>query len=350
MELNHYICTLLYFNTMANVKNGAFREIIIDRCLQSRRGYSTQEILEKCNNALERRGEMPVTASNTIRNDILSIENRWNIVVEAVRDGRNVRYRYKDPSFSIFNSPLNEDEIALLTQSVTLLRRFEGMPGFEWVDELNAHLQTTVNTTATAVVGFDENQQLKGRKHFTPLFNYINSNQVIHIIYKPYKGEAIDVDVHPYFLKEYNQRWFLFGLTDREKRISNYALDRIEYFERSEKKYIPNTSLDFAHYFDNVIGVSIHPEREVMHVKLWVDKEQLAYTLSKPLHKTQKLVRTNEDGSAVISIDVALNFELIQLLLSFGDRVVVLSPACLRQNILARIEKNIENYKKVQLD
>ena len=87
-----------------------------------------------------------------------------------------------------------------------------------------------------------------------------------------------------------------------------------------------------------------------MHVKLWVDKEQLAYTLSKPLHKTQKLVRTNEDGSAVISIDVALNFELIQLLLSFGDRVVVLSPACLRQNILARIEKNIENYKKVQLD
>ena len=133
---------------MANVKNGAFREIIIDRCLQSRRGYSTQEILEKCNNALERRGEMPVTASNTIRNDILSIENRWNIVVEAVRDGRNVRYRYKDPSFSIFNSPLNEDEIALLTQSVTSLRRFEGMPGFEWVDELNAHLQTTVNTTA----------------------------------------------------------------------------------------------------------------------------------------------------------------------------------------------------------
>jgi hypothetical protein len=34
---------------MANVKNGLFREIIIDRCLQSRRGYSTQEIFDKVN-------------------------------------------------------------------------------------------------------------------------------------------------------------------------------------------------------------------------------------------------------------------------------------------------------------
>lgn len=42
---------------MANVKSGAYREVIIDRCLQSRRSYSTQEIFDKCNAALERRKE-----------------------------------------------------------------------------------------------------------------------------------------------------------------------------------------------------------------------------------------------------------------------------------------------------
>ena len=73
---------------MANVKNGAFRESIIDRCLQSRRGYSTQEIFDKCNDALERRGELPISALNTIRNDILSIENRGHIVVEQIRSGQ----------------------------------------------------------------------------------------------------------------------------------------------------------------------------------------------------------------------------------------------------------------------
>ena len=108
---------------MANVKNGSFRESIIDRCLQSRRGYSTQEIFDRCNDALERRGEMPICALNTIRNDILSIENRWHIVVEQIRSGREIKYRYEDPHFSIFNTPLNEEEIAQLTQSVSMLRR-----------------------------------------------------------------------------------------------------------------------------------------------------------------------------------------------------------------------------------
>ena len=97
---------------MANVKSGAYREVIIDRCLQSRRGHSTQEIVDKCNAALERRNETPITALNTIRNDILSIENRWHIEVEQIRSGREIRYRYKDPHFSIYNTPLNKDEIA----------------------------------------------------------------------------------------------------------------------------------------------------------------------------------------------------------------------------------------------
>ena len=171
---------------MANVKNGAFREIIIDRCLHSRRGSSTQDIFDKCNAALERRGEKTVSALNTIRNDIMSIENRWHVVVEQIRSGREIRYRYEDPHFSIFNSPLTEDEIAQLSQSVSLLQRFEGMPGFAWVEEMNAHLQTTVSAGSEPVIGFDENKGLKGMKFFTPLFKAITSRQTLNIRYRSY--------------------------------------------------------------------------------------------------------------------------------------------------------------------
>ena len=174
---------------MANVKSGAFREIIIDRCLQSRRGYSTMEIMKKCNDALERRCEPLITATNTIRNDILSIENRWNVVVEPIKIGRNIRYRYQDPNFSIFNFPLNENEIAQLNQAVSLLKRFEGMPGFDWVDELNAHLQSTINLELRHIVGFDENKQLKGMEYFTPLFECISRKEVIKLRYGLDDGE-----------------------------------------------------------------------------------------------------------------------------------------------------------------
>ena len=331
---------------MANVKNGAFRERIIDRCLQSRRGYSTQEIFDKSNDALEHRGELPISALNTIRNDILSIENRWHIVVEQIRSGREIRYRYEDPHFSIFNTPLNEEEIAQLTQSISMLRRFEGMPGFEWVEEMNAHLQETVNARPEPVIGFDENKELKGMVFFTPLFKAIAEKKAIKINYHTYRSDRIiEGVIHPYYLKEYNQRWFLFALNDEYKNISIYALDRIEAMEKTSAKFIPNTNIDFSHYFDNVVGVSVKSDETPQTVKIWVDSEQLPYTLSKPLHKSQTVIEDNEDGSAVIAIDVIPNFELEQLLLSFGERFEILSPALLREKISTRIKKNIEKYK-----
>ena len=331
---------------MANVKNGAFREIIIDRCLQSRRGYSTQEIFDKCNDALERRGEIPVSSLNTIRNDILSIENRWHIAVEELRRGREKRYRYEDPNFSIFNSPLNEDEIALLTQSVSKLRRFEGMPGFEWVEEMNAHLQETVSANMEPIIGFDENKELKGMSFFTPLFNAISEKKAIKIKYHSYRNENVfEGVIHPYYLKEHNQRWFLFALNDDYKNISIYALDRIETIGKTSTKYVPNTDIDFSHYFDSVVGVSVKPDEVPQTIKIWVDQEQLPYTLSKPLHKSQTVIEKNEDGSAIIAIEVIPNFELEQLLLSFGERFEVLTPSSLRDKIADRIKKNIEKYQ-----
>ena len=331
---------------MANVKNGLFRESIIDRCLQSRRGYSTQEIFDRCNDALERRGEMPIIALNTIRNDILSMENRWHIVVEKIRSGREIRYRYEDSHFSIFNTPLNEEEIAQLTQAVSMLRRFEGMPGFEWVEEMSAHLQETVSTSQEPVIGFDENKELKGMSFFTPLFKTIAEKKSIKIKYHTYRSDrVIEGDIHPYYLKEYNQRWFLFALNDEYKDLSIYALDRIEAVESSSAKFIPNTEIDFSHYFDNVVGVSVKSDESPQTVKIWIDKEQLPYTLSKPLHKSQIVIEENEDGSAIIAIKVIPNFELEQLLLSFGERFEILCPQSLRDKISVRIENNLEKYK-----
>lgn len=331
---------------MANIKNGAFREIIIDRCLQNRRGYSIMEIMEKCNDALEHRGEVLITATNTIRNDILSIKNRWHIVVETVKDGRNIRYRYEDPNFSIFNFPLNEDEISQLNHAVHLLRRFEGMPGFDWVDELNAHLQSTINTEQRHIVGFDENKQLRGMEYFTPLFECISNKEVVELQYKSYKEEtAKNYVIHPYYLKEYNQRWFLFALNDELQVITIYPLDRIKGLRRISGHYIENDKIDFEHYFDNIIGVSSNKTEEPIPIVFRVCAEQLPYMLSKPIHHTQEVLEFLQDGNAVLSIKVKPNFELIQQLLSYGDRVTLLEPKELREKIKRRIENNLRNYQ-----
>lgn len=331
---------------MANIKSGAFREIIIDRCLQSRRGYSTMEIMEKCNDALERRGEPLITATNTIRNDILSIANRWHVVVESIKVGRNVKYRYQDPEFSIFNSPLNENEIEQLNQAVSLLSRFDGMPGFGWVDELNAHLQSTIGLGQKTIVGFDENKQLKGMEYFTPIFECISKKEAIEVQYQSYKDEVANAYVvHPYYLKEYNQRWFLFALNSEYQDITTFPLDRIKGIRKVSNRYIENNKIDFEHYFDDIIGVSSNRNAEPTLILLRVCAEQFPYMLTKPLHHTQEILEIAQNGSAILSIKVRPNFELVQQLLAFGERVTVLEPEELRLEIKQKIEKSLRNYQ-----
>ena len=114
---------------------------------------------------------------------------------------------------------------------------------------------------------------------------------------------------------------------------------------KSSAKFIPNTDIDFSHYFDNVIGVSVKLDESPQIVKIWVDREQLPYTLSKPLHKSQTVIEENEDGSAIIAIEVIPHFELEHLLLSFGERFEILSPPSLRDRISARIKKNLDKYQ-----
>lgn len=333
--------------TMANVKNGAFREMIIDRCLQSRRGYSTQEIMDKCNDALDMRCEPLITASNTIRNDIMSIENRWHVTVEPIRNGRIIRYRYRDPNFSIFNSPLNEEEISQLTQTIEVLQRFQGMPGFEWVDELNAHFQSAVNASVKPVVTFEENKRLKGMKFFTPLFRAITNKQALLITYHTYKDndDRILKDiVSPYHLKQYNGRWFLFGYNDFVNDISNIPLDRIDEITRSEKTYVENLSFDFNNYFSSVIGVTLYKDKTPEEITLRVSKPLFQFILSKPIHESQNAA-VQEDGTAIVTIKVIPNYEMYSKLLSFGSGLTVLSPTSIKDEIRRKIQENLKNYE-----
>lgn len=241
---------------------------------------------------------------------------------------------------------MNENEIAQLNQAVSLLKRFEGMPGFDWVDELNAHLQSTINLELRHIVGFDENKQLKGMEHFTPLFECISRKEVIKLLYQSYKEDAAKTYVvHPYYLKEYNQRWFLFALNNECQHITIFPLDRIKGFTKTSVLFIENDKVDFEHYFDNMIGVSSNKSDVPTIIVLKVCAEQLPYMLTKPLHRTQEVRELMQDGDAVISIKVIPNFELIQQLLSFGERVTVLEPKALREEIKRRIENNLRNYR-----
>jgi len=332
---------------MANTKNSAIREMVLDRCLRGKRKYTMQDLMDACNKELRNHELSEVTSLNTIRQDLRNIESRYYTIVEDKRVGRNIYYSYKDPSFSIFDALLTEDEMRHLNDTLLMLKRFEGLPQFRWISEMNTRLQTNFMSSGeeAPIIGFDENPYVQGSDYLTQLYDAICHHACLKLTYRPFLSDEAKIhEIHPYYLKQYNGRWFLFGWSQQAQRLNTYALDRIEGISRSDTKYIENTMFDFQEYFEDIIGVSINNNNTLEKVRLWFNKEQLQYVKTKPLHGSQRVFDENELGG-VVEIEVMPNFELEQLLLSFGERVKVLAPKGLVEIIKNRIATNLKNYE-----
>ena len=145
-------------------------------------------------------------------------------------------------------------------------------------------------------------------------------------------------------MKQYNSRWFVLGYNAKYEALTTFALDRIITIEKAAVKFIPNEKYNFEEYFRHVIGVTVYPQ-DPEEVLIEVKKTLYPYISSKPLHPSQHLVRLTDDGDAVISINVIPNYELKQLVLSHGDRMTVLSPQHLRDEICEELQRIINNYQ-----
>jgi len=90
------------------------------------------------------------------------------------------------------------------------------------------------------IISFDDNFDYSGKKWIGQIYKSIQNKQALSINYKDFKSDsAYKIVFHPYFLKQYNNRWFAFGLNEETQIPSwNLALDRIKSIEQNASKYI----------------------------------------------------------------------------------------------------------------
>lgn len=332
---------------MPSTKNSELRIKVIDRCLRIG-GFSTQDILNAVNEEL-RVHQLPVVkALNTIRADMRYISNQPGVEIIKDEYGTSATYRYADPESSIYRLQLDEKEIGQLTQCMAILSKFEGMPQMEWIESYIERFKDSIDIDSDwgVVVGFDENKYLKGLEHFTPLLQAILRKEVVQLKYTSFRDKTPKkVIVHPYFLKEYNNRWFLIGKTEGRADLSNYAFDRIDSVQRCKKiKFERNATYNFSEdYFSDMVGVSKPKNSPVNTVILWISPNRTPYVETKPIHESQKL-KKNKDGSAIVTLEVYVNRELEQLILSFCDDIRVISPDFLADKILCKLHSAINRY------
>lgn len=328
---------------MATNKHATVRYNALDKCFSNyNHRYTFDDLLEVCREAIcMEYGDDTGISIRTLRDDIrfMKSEEGYSAPIVVKKDGGKPYYIYEDREFSIKKQKLNSAEIEQLKHTLITLSRFKGLPQFEWINEIVARLEGefNLNNNISEVVGFESNPDLVGLAHFDRLFNAIISKKVLKINYSPSFHSAENYLVHPYYLKQYNNRWFLFGLCD--DRIMNLALDRINDFCESSSQYIENKDINFDEYFDDVVGVSVPIGRISELIRLRVDKSRYNYIKTKPIHLTQKEIKAEEnEDSVVIELDLIPNYEFETLLLGFANDIEILEPELLKNKIKARAE------------
>lgn len=322
-------------------KNAYMRYQLLDQCFSNK--YKRFNIDELVDFVSEKLGYN--ISLRQVREDISTLRNDpYYAPIEAIKyDKRKCHYFYSDTNYRIFKNELTTEEISNLRSTIEMLNRYRGIPANAWLEEVisNQEYRFGVKANSENLIAFEQNEQLKGLEHLSSLIDAAVNHQTLEIVYHSYGKDPKLLTVHPYYLKQYNGRWFLFGLNSEKMRLECYALDRIERFHLSEATFIKNTATDFSSYFSEVVGVSVpYGEVPTQEIVLRFTPQRFPYVLSKPIHSSQRCT----DEPYTICIKVKPNRELSQQIFSFIPDVEVLAPEWFRNEIKEKIQNNLSLY------
>ena len=330
---------------MPVTKNPMLRYRILDECFRnSMRSYTIDELLDEVNRRIElTEGKAEIIKLRQLRYDIayMQSDEGWGIELVEEKFGKKRVYRYEDTSYSIFNSSLTDMQINAIQSVIGLLDGYSSNPEMKHlIDTLDTLKLTADNTRIERkIIGVGMNPYLKGREHLITLYQHIKSNEALQFEYKKFgSDESIKEIIHPQYLKEFNQRWFLISVYEKNKdAIRVFALDRIVSFKVAKRVKYFEVELDWEEeYFADIIGVTNFEHESPVDIKLRFLNGRGNYAETKPLHPSQKPISWIDSQTAEVSLYVKLNNELVAMLLSYGNDVEVIEPIELKNRLTTK--------------
>jgi len=332
---------------MPKNKQAGLRYRVIDTCLKNTRTTWTKaKLIDKVNEKLfelfDREEEI---SERTFYDDMKVLKAEQPDGFGAPIVCKRGLYTYSKPDFEIFKSGLSDSEVEAINGALELLSEYPQLPIFGQLNLLKGKVTGQVLTASEHEPIIElEHRKVIGREFLTPLYNYIKDNNVIRLRYQSFNSEEKEHILHPYFLKQYNHRWYLVALNEKHQNIGTYSLDRVKAVEAALNIGF-NNSLNNNHtdHFKNVIGVTLFSGKEPIDITLQVSKKQAPYVITKPLHGSQILIDENENGIK-IQLHIIPNYEFYSTILNAGEGIEIISPPEVRDEIIKELSNAYDQY------
>lgn len=304
---------------------------IIDNLISKKNYPTIKDIIKVCTVELKQ-----TPKPDTIQKDIavmkMDFPKGFNAPIEY--DFQMKGYMYTDPGFRINKSPLREEDLEAIFEAADVMRFMGGSgiaEGFSHAAEriLSFSLESTLSKEAFPILQTMKPPPSRGFEHFKLFFSackYKNPVSLIHFSYR--KRVFSHRIIHPFLIKEFENRWYVIGYSETHREVRTYGLDRIFEPVALAKKYIQSPKAEIEKYLNQVYGVYPIPKKGLEEVKIRVSSLATHYFQAYPLHETQKIVKYN-NGSSLISFHLVPTFELLRYFKTQGKEIRIQSPSWL---------------------
>ena len=148
----------------------------------------------------------------------------------------------------------------------------------------------------------------------------------------------------PYFLRTWEQRWYLVAEPESHPHVQSvYALERMDNVRLTEKKMMPSDDITAEEYFAGSFGVNHSDNQKPEKILIKVYGTQVEYIKALPIHESQKEIETNEEWS-IFEYHLVPCFNFYQQLLWHSERLEVLEPVSVREEMKNVLQKMLEKY------
>ena len=187
-----------------------------------------------------------------------------------------------------------------------------------------------------------------GTTFLDKIIKAMQQNVELSVDYQRYESELGEEHLQtfhfqPYALKVFNKRWYLLGYLKERSGLRTIALNRILHLEVTTTSFTLPENFDACKHFANVVGIYVNKDLPVTKVNIRAYGIQADYLRSTPLHKSQSEGRSKHGEFAEFTYRLRVTPELESQLLAMGDKVEVLEPVELREEIKERIS-NLFNF------
>ncbi|RFC55019.1 helix-turn-helix transcriptional regulator [Brumimicrobium aurantiacum] len=253
---------------------------------------------------------------------------------EAIRNEFNVEIEYNSINRGYF---INREKSLAIDSFLRLLELVETANVFQ---ESLKESKETLN-----YIDFEYEGNVSGIEFLQDILMTIRNCQRIRFQHDNYhSGKSKKYQMKPYLIKEYQGRWYVVGVVSGMEEVRTFGLDRISELEILTKTFVPDQSLNLKERFHDVVGLT-YSLSELTRIVIAVKSTQIPYLKSLPLHHSQKILE-EKDGETLVEYYLKPNYEFSQLLFMHMDRLRVLEPDWLVEEMNVMLEKMRAMYAR----